>query len=169
MGVRRGSRLVATGLVVVALSLVGFATSAVSGTAEFEILKVVNGTPPAGTQFVVTLSCDGVTIEPGGQAQVAVRFDAAGTPQDPSALRFEGSGTCNVTETQTGGATSVSYECALTAGDPDVAPPMCSPSGPQADPITLNIVTPRSPTSVTVTNSFEPPPSPVVAAPRFTG
>lgn len=169
MDLRRAARLLVVGLVVPGLWLAGFTTSAAPGTAEFEILKTVNGAPPAGTTFTVTLACDGATIFPGGengQTQVVVRFDATGTPQDPAAFRFEGSGTCTVTETQTGGATSVTYECALTAGEG--APPPCTPGGPQTSPVTLNVTTPRSSSSVTVTNTFERPPAPV-APPRLTG
>jgi hypothetical protein len=165
---RKMARVLLVGLVVPGLWLAGFATSAGSGTAEFEILKMVRGTPPPGAQFEVTIACDGVTIIPPGQSQVVLRFDAAGTPQDPSAVRFEGEGTCTVTETQTGGATSVAYECARTAGDPSIPPP-CTSSGPQTSPVTLNVTTPRSPSSVAVTNTFEPPPAPVVAPPRATG
>jgi hypothetical protein len=165
---RKTARRFLVGLLVSGLWLAGFATSATSGTAEFEVLKTVRGTPPPGTQFEVTIACEGVTIIPPGRSQVVLRFDAAGTPQDPSAVRFEGEGTCTVTETQTGGASSVTYECALTAGDPSIPPP-CTPSGPQTSPITLNVTTPRSSSSVTVTNTFEPPPTPVVAPPRATG
>src|SRR5918994_5816718 len=135
MDLRRAAWLLVVGLVVPGLWRPAFTTGAAPGTAEFEILKTVNGAPPAGTTFAVTQACDGVTIFPGGengQTQVVVRFDATGTPQDPAAFRFEGSGTCTVTETQTGGATSVTYECALTAGEG--APPPCTPAGPQTGP-----------------------------------
>jgi hypothetical protein len=169
MDVCKTARFLLVGLLVSGLWLAGFTTKAVSGTAEFEILKRVNGAPPPGTSFEARLVCDGVTIAPGGQTEAVVRFDAAGTPQDPSAFQFEGSGTCTLIETQTGGATSVTYECVLTAGDPGVPPP-CTPSGPQTGPVTLNVTTPRSSSSVTVTNSFEPPaPPPVGASPRVTG
>jgi hypothetical protein len=165
MGLGKTARLFVMVLVVPGLWLAGFATSAGSGTAEFEILKTVRGTPPPGTQFEVTLACDGVTIVPPGQSQVVLRFDAAGTTQDPAAFRFEDEGTCTVTETQTGGAASVTYECAITAGKPGI-PGLCTPSGAQSSPVTVNVRTPRSPSSVTVTNSFE---RPVVAPPRVTG
>jgi hypothetical protein len=167
MDVAKAARFLLVGLVVSGLGLAGFANTADSGSAEFEILKRVSGTPAPGTVFEVRLACDGVTIA--GQSELVVRFDAAGTPQDPAAFQFEGSGTCTVTEIQTGGATSVTYECTLTAGEPGVPPP-CTPSGPQADPVTLNITTPRAFSSVTVTNSFEPPAPPPVGAPaRVTG
>lgn len=166
MDLRKTARVVLIGVVVPSLWVAGFATRAAPGTAEFEILKTVRGAPPTGTQFAVTLACDGVTIVPPGQSQVVLRFDAAGTPQDPSAVRFEGEGTCTVTETGTGGATSVTYECAITAGKPGMPAP-CTPRGPQTSPVTLNVTTPRAASSVTVTNSFEQPP--VAAPPRIAG
>jgi hypothetical protein len=169
MDMGKAAPFLLVGLVVAGLGFVGFTTSADSGTAEFEILKRVSGTPPAGALFEVRLACDGVTITPGGQSEAVVRFVASGTPQDPAAFQFEGSGTCTVTETQTGNATSVTYECVLTAGETGV-PPACTPSGPQADPVTLNVTTPRSASSVTVTNSFEPAVPPPVGVPaRVTG
>ena len=57
----RTRRVPATALLVVcvlALAVTVFPTSAVSGSVDFEILKVVNGTPPPGAEFVVTLSCE---------------------------------------------------------------------------------------------------------------
>jgi hypothetical protein len=177
MDVRKAARALLVGVVVPGLWLAGFTSGAGAGAVEFEILKTVNGTAPPGTVFEVTLACDGVTILPGGengQSQAVVRFDATGTPQDVAAFRFEGEGTCTLTETQTGGATSVTYECFITAGETDGAPGPCTPSGPQTNPVTLNVTTPRSSSSVVVTNTFEPPQPPKVtppvpAAPRLTG
>jgi hypothetical protein len=181
--VRKAARALLVGVVVPGLWLAAFTSGAGAGAVEFEILKTVNGAPPPGTVFEVTLACDGVTILPGGeggQSQAVVRFDAAGTPQDVSAFRFDGEGTCTVTETQTGGASSVTYECFIKGGEEGVPGP-CTPSGPQSNPVTLNVTTPRSPSSVVVTNTFEPqqppepprPPAvvapPVPAAPRLTG
>jgi hypothetical protein len=176
---RKAARALVVGVVISGLWSAGFATNAGAGAIDFEILKTVNGTPPPGTVFEVTLACqEGVTILPGGQEngqnQAVVRFDAAGAAQDPSAFRFEGEGTCTVTETQTGGASAVTYECFLTAGETNGASPPCPPSGPQTDPPTLNVTTPRSQGSVVVTNTFEapqpaPPAPPVTAPARFTG
>jgi hypothetical protein len=173
--VRKAARALLVGVVAPGLWLVGFTTGAGAGSTEFEILKTVNGTAPPGTVFEVTLACNGVTILPGGeggQSQAVVRFDATGTPLDPAAFRFDGAGTCTVTETQTGGATSVTYECFITAGESDGAPGPCTPSGPQTNPVTLNVTTPRSASSVVVTDTFERPPvvaPPVPGAPRVTG
>jgi hypothetical protein len=127
MDLRKTARVVFVfvGPVGAGLWLAGFPTTAGSGTAEFEVLKTVRGTAPPGTQFEVTIACDGVTIVPPGQSQVVLRFDAAGTTQDANAVRFEGEGTCTVTETGTGGAASVTYECAITAGKPGI-PGLCT-------------------------------------------
>jgi hypothetical protein len=174
MDVRKAARALLVGVVVTGLWLVGFASNAGAGGIDFEILKEVKGTPPPGTQFEVTLACsEGVTIFAGGVEsgnQVVVTFDAAGNP-DVGGFRFEGEGTCTVTETQTGGASAVTYECFLTAGETNGAPPPCPPSGAQTDPPTLNVTTPRSQGSVVVTNTFEAPkPAPPVRAPaRLTG
>ena len=172
MGTRMRTRRVPAALFVVGvvvLTVTLFPTTAVSGSVDFEILKVVNGTPPPGAEFVVTLSCDGVTIDPGGQSQTTVRFDASGVPRDAGAFQLQGTGTCTVTETQTGGAGAVSYQCARTAGETDGAPPLCPVGAPQPDPVTLDVVTPHSPSSVTVTNTFEQAPTPIIAPSTFTG
>jgi hypothetical protein len=146
-------------------SVVAVAGPASSGSADFELLKEVEGTPPAGTRFSVTISCDGVTIQPVGASDVVVTFAADGTPLTTSALRLEGTGTCTVTETDTGGATSVSYECAQTGGGVgEGGPPPCPAAGPQSSPPVLNVTTPRSPGSVIITNRFA-----VRAQPDFTG
>jgi hypothetical protein len=140
-----------------------FSGTASPGSAEFEILKQVEGTAPLGTRFRVTVSCQGVTIQPNGASQVVFTFAADGTPLTPAAFRFEGSGTCTVTETDTGAATSLTYECFQTAGPETGAngvPPPCPPSGPQTAPPALNVTTPRSPGSVVITNRI---------AVRFTG
>jgi hypothetical protein len=173
MGARMRARRVPAALLVVGvlvLAVTVFPTSAVSGSVDFEILKVVNGTPPPGAEFVATLSCDGgVTVDPGGQSQTTVRFDAGGVPTDAASFQLQGTGTCTVTETQAGGAGTVSYQCARTAGETDGAPPLCPVGAPQPDPVTLTVVTPHSPSSVTVTNTFEQAPTPIVAPSTFTG
>ena len=152
-------------LTITLAALVSFSGSASSGTGEFEILKRIEGTPPAGTTFTVTMSCQGVTIQPNNSSEVVVTFTASPPEQAAIGFRFEGTGTCTVTETATGGATAVTYECFQTAGgDGEGGPPPCPPAGPQASPPVLNITTPRSPGSVLITNRFA-----VVARPDFTG
>jgi hypothetical protein len=118
-------------------------------------------------------------------------FDAQGTPVGTGdTLTFTGPGECKVTETQNGGAVSVSYQCESTSPPPDqtltgsgrfsprgpAAIPICPSSGPQSDLIGVNIVSSGQEATVTVTNTFvEPgtapgaPPVAVEEAPRFTG
>jgi hypothetical protein len=83
--------------------------------------------------------------------------------------------TCTVTETATGGATTVSYACAWTAGASDhlsgVGCPGAS-SGPSASPAVVQFEGNGDVGLVTVTNTFPTPPTPApaaVVAPKFTG
>jgi hypothetical protein len=164
MMVRAPFRGLAASTLVLA-SLVAFSGRASSGTGEFEILKRIEGTPPAGAGFSVTLSCQGVTIQPNNSSEAVVTFTASPSEQAAIGFRFEGSGTCTVTETANGGATSVTYECGQTAGGPgEGGPPPCAATGPQTSPAVLNITTPRNPSSVVITNRFA-----VRAQPDFTG
>ena len=171
------------------------------GTAPLHVRKVVVGPVPAGTQFVETIACDNDAISRGGNqpvSSVQLVFDAQGNPVGTGdTVTFVNEAACTVTETQTGGAASVIYECegtvppptdnAVGAGrfsvrlGPGVPPPVCESNGPQSDPITVNIFTEAQEATVTVTNTFvtsppsEPAPSEpapaaaVVGAPSFTG
>ncbi len=164
------------------------------GAAPLTIEKEVVGPVPPGTEFTVTVECedsDGGPIIEGDLASATVDFDEAGDPQDDNVINFQGPGTCTVTETETGGAASVSYACegqiptdnSVGAGWPDevdapVSPDAetqqvtdpCAAAGPQEDPMTVFIETPNQDATVTVTNTFpEPVPEPVVIAPAFTG
>ena len=139
-----------------------------------EINKVVVGSAPAGTTFTVHFACtDG---GPSGD----LTFDATGKPV-PANSNFFNDGvvttSCTITETGTGGASSVAYSC-----QDDGVNASCEPSG--------NEVTFDSPTNTsnnvtfTVTNTFagappattapptssEPEPATAVAGvPRLTG
>jgi hypothetical protein len=102
-------------------------------------------------------------------------------------IGFGGPGECTVTETATGGASSVTYACTGTIPVPadgakgfgDVAPAQeavpitdpCGAAGPQATPMTVFIEDPDQTATVTVHNTFDPiTPSPaVVIQPAFTG
>jgi hypothetical protein len=166
-----------TGALVVAAALVALpalpAGAGVDGgnAPILTIRKVVVGPVPAGTQFVETVSCDGDIIRPGGPGSSSrqLTFDAQGNPATSSSLEFVDDGQCTVTETQTGGAASVVYECEGTIpppmmlegsgrSSPRVAgpapPPPCETSGPQSDPIIVNIVGEDEEVTVTVTNTF---------------
>jgi hypothetical protein len=154
------------------------------------IRKVVVGPVPPGTQFVETVNCDGEIIRPGGPGSSTGQrtYDAQGNPLTSDSFEFIDDGQCTVTETQTGGAASVTYECEGTVPPPVTlmgsgrasprvagpAPPQpCQTSGPQSDPITVNIVAQNEEVTVTVTNTFMDPGTvaavPVEAVPLFTG
>jgi hypothetical protein len=165
----------------------------VGGAAPLTILKTVTGTVPAGTTFTVALECsDGAEIDDGdgGTTSATVTFDAAGQPTSPDTFTFsDGPGLCVVSETVSGGASSTTYACEGSYPDTpeepavpeqeggfsaeQVAPgdPVCPAAGPQAAPITVNIVTPSQDATVTVHNTFDDPaPAPqVIARPAFTG
>ena len=122
-----------------------------------DVNKVVVGTAPAGTTFTVHYSC---TSGPTGDLQ----FDANGNPTPPSSNEFNSStsATCTISETVTGGASTVAYQC--VSGGPNVT---CDPSGTSATftgPISANV-------TFTVTNTFEAAavPTQVPAAARVTG
>ena len=136
MMVRAAVRGVVALTIAVAAS-VSLSGTASSGTGEFEILKRIEGTPPAGASFSVTIACQGVTIQPNNTSEVVVPFNSSSSEQAAIGFRFEGTGTCTVTETNTGGATAVTYECTQTAGDPasgEGGPPPCAATGPQTAP-----------------------------------
>ena len=155
------------------------------------IRKVVVGPVPPGTEFVETLNCDGNIIRPGGPGSSTGQrtYDAQGNPVTSDSFEFVANGQCTVTETQTGGAATVTYECEGTVPPPMMldsagrssprvagpAPQPCQASGPQSDPITVNIVGEGEEVTVTVTNTFVDPgsaPTPASAVenvPRFTG
>jgi hypothetical protein len=156
------------------------------------IRKVVVGPVPPGTQFAETVNCDGEIIRPGGPGSSTGQrtYDAQGNPVTSDSFEFIDNGQCTVTETQTGGAASVTYECEGTVpppmmlegagrSSPRVAGPVprqvCETSGPQSDPITVNIVGEDEEVTVTVTNTFVDPgtaATPAVAVeavPLFTG
>ena len=81
---------------------------------------------PPGTQFVETLACQGTEgnsiIFNGGQPPAASEqfvFDAQGNPIGTGdTATFVGPGSCTVTETQTGGAASVTYQCEVNRSGP---------------------------------------------------
>ncbi len=77
-------------------------------------------THPPGTQFVETVNCDGELIRPGGPGSSTGQrtFDAQGNPVTNGDFEFVDNGQCTVTETQTGGAANVTYECEGTVPPP---------------------------------------------------
>jgi hypothetical protein len=156
-------------------------------SAPLTITKVANGPTTPGQTFTVHVACSPATIDfgPDGTGDVDVTFvvDGAGVVQPTAGqtIGFRGETTCTVTETGTGGATSVSYACTGTAGtevdaaagwvsgeaviDPSLEP--CVTAGPQATPMEVDIVEPDQAATVTVTNTL--PAAAVAIQPRFTG
>jgi hypothetical protein len=147
--------LAAIGLV--AATVAALAAPASAGqNLNVQVHKVVVGNAPPGTTFTVHYACsDG---GPSGD----LSFDASGDPVPANDNFFNANvpgTTCTVTETGTGGATTVAYAC-----EDDEINASCAPSG--------NEVTFDSPdqtsTSVTftVTNTFaEPTPGTTPAGP----
>jgi hypothetical protein len=172
------------------------------GAAPLTIVKAVTAPFPAGTTFTATISCvpdedevksaDGM-IDNGedGTNEATVTFGADGQPTSPDTITFDGPGVCTVTETVTGGATSTTYACVGTLPEPpddEVPAPtdgagsfqveeplgtVCPSAGPQAAPITVNIIAPNQDATVTITNTPPTqqikPAAQIVAQPAFTG
>ena len=114
--------------------------------------KVVTGTAPAGTEFVIVVDCEGEDEREGAgltpDVVVAEAFDLTftygATGGREGFVVYEGQG-CTVTETEDGGALS-----STVSGDFEFPEPE-------------NVI-------VTVTNAFAGPAAqPVVVAPQFTG
>jgi hypothetical protein len=163
--------------------------------APLTIVKVVDGVAPAGTTFTATVQCDDDIIDTGeedGANTATVTFDASGQPTSADVIGFRGPGTCTVTETAAGGASTVAYACSGVQGTPGeeggevevpigegfdgpsssavVLPAVCGTTGP-VDPITVNVSAPDQSATVTITNTFSAatPAAQIVAAPAFTG
>jgi hypothetical protein len=119
--------------------------------------------------------------------------DASGTVQPAAGyvVGFTDPNSCTVTETATSRTATASYACtgtgaqtplddiaargagwrgglgAATAANPNDP---CQTSGPQATPLTVDIVSPGQTAAVTVTNALvEPAAAAIVVTPRFTG
>jgi hypothetical protein len=160
-----------------------------------QVKKVVSGT--ATTGFTEQVQCTAPTITSvNAQAvttvvNVSLPFKADGTPDASSPpagwavvsgtwqlqASTLGGATCTVTETGTGGATSVSYACSWTPGTTDnVAGVGCpgTSSAASATPASVTFEGNGDVGVLTVTNTFPAPQTPVVTppvviAPKFTG
>lgn len=136
---------------------------------ELTVTKVVDGTAPPGAQYVVEIDCEGADIQPSSQ----LTFTGAGSQ---TVQVFDSGVTCTVVESATSGA-AVSYACEITnnAGGGDSA---CTADN------AVFFETGAVDTTITVTNTFAPPPAPpepgevaaepppaepVTAAAQFTG
>ena len=146
---------------------------------------------PAGTTFTATVQCEDNIIFDGedGVSSAVVQFDATGQPTTPDIITFGDPGTCNVTEAVNGGASSTTYSCVgverveepPTTVVPEgtgfgsaIAPgePICPAAGPQATPISVNIVFEDQTATVTIANTFDPvtpAPQAIAIQPAFTG
>ena len=160
---------------------------------ELDVTKVVSGAATSG--FTEHVQCTHETLDSvDAQASTTVvdaslRFHADGTP-DPASTptgwiasesawqlpddALTGS-TCTVTETDTGGAISVSYSCSWAPGTSDhlagVGCPGAS-SAPSATPASVVFEGNGDVGVLTVTNTFPPTevvPLPITIAPKFTG
>jgi hypothetical protein len=179
-----------------ALALALFVQTAGAGgqpalDAPLTVLKTVSGPVPAGTTFTAQIQCDDAIIHTGEDSvdSATVTFDDTGQPTSPDTFGFDDPGSCTVTETAAGGATTTSYACEGSVPDDSSAEssfggvsasqveaePICAAAGPQATPVTVNINTPDQEATVTIANSFvaaQPeaqPATAVAAAPAFTG
>jgi hypothetical protein len=200
--VRRTLRVSCLVVAVAAMASMTFVSSAGAGLAPIldaplTIVKTVSGTVPAGTTFTVNLHCPDGNIDTGAESDAAaitdtdatVTFDASGQPTSPDTIGFDGEGTCTVTETANGGASSVTYACEGTippidsvkgfggvSAQQELPTDPCESAGPQAAPISVLIVEPDQEATVTVHNTFTDPVQPpiqpapqIVARPLFTG
>jgi hypothetical protein len=150
--------------------LAGFVVPAGAGEDPFQVLnvtKVVEGSPPAGAEFVVEVECSN---DQGPTESDTLTFDGSGTQVfDAGGASTE----CTATETESAGATTVTYSCE------EVSAAQCDAAG-NAVTFTSDVAE----ATITVTNTFTPapppppppspepalPPAPVLAArPVFTG
>jgi hypothetical protein len=156
--------------------------------AFLNITKVVDGDGPTGG-YVIEYSCtfdDKSAPEGGGGTGGSLAFDQAG-PGNPETQQIVlgDPGTCTVTETDSNGADSVTYECAFVGGDVDESPDGAFAEGREGgciDDQSGQIANVNDELSITVTNAFEadvlpddvdPPPAVepdvVSGSPSFTG
>ncbi len=163
--------------------------------APLTVTKSIAGAPApaAGTEFTITVQCLDSTIDLGsvGRAGTAssvdltfvVGSDGQAHPTVTDTISFVEENQCTVLESDAGGAASTTYACsgtgAVQAGaaatgswgvsDQAIVAPgdPCTANGPQADPITVNILTSRQEATVTVQNTFAA--AAAAVTPRFTG
>jgi Domain of unknown function (DUF5979) len=162
---RRGGRALLGLLVLMSgsVAMVMAASPALGGAdrPQLTITKVVEGTAPPGSEFVVDIEC-------------------TGEGADPDQMTFAGPGSqtanagtkCTATESETAGA-SVTYACEVTdvGANPETA---CGPGDNQ-----VQFASSSAAATITITNTFPSAPAPpaeqgaaaepVTAAARFTG
>ena len=117
--IARLTRLAVLATMVAALGAASFGGVASAGgevetdVAPLTMVKTVTGPVPAGTTFTATIQCDGDIIDTDeGDTDVAtVTFAADGQPTSADTVSFSEAGSCIVTETVNGGATTTTYSC----------------------------------------------------------
>jgi hypothetical protein len=162
---------------VAAVATVAFA---VTGNAAVQlntvtVTKVVQGVVPANTTFTVELTC----VPTGLPSEThTIHFDAKGNPTDTNSFGVLDFVTCTATETDSGGASAVSYGCSVTYGNDDQSH-LSQCTSDQTVSFANEVLTDSA--TLTITNRFDEPstggttdtttvPEPVVIAPaHFTG
>ena len=106
------------------VAALGLITPADTGNGNYVVVeKVVEGPVPEGTVFEIEVDCTPTapTVAPEAEATpsipdpepVTLKFDANGDPIGTDMVSAPSFGTCKVTETDDGGASTVSYECSV--------------------------------------------------------
>jgi hypothetical protein len=126
------------------------------------VTKVVQGPVPASTTFAVTLTCVPTGLP---TTTHVIHFDANGNPTDTNSFSdILDLTTCTATETDSGGASAVSYACELTYGNGDPSH-LSQCSSDQAVSFANDVLTDSA--TLTVTNRFDAPaPTPPTVAPE---
>jgi Domain of unknown function (DUF5979) len=132
--------------------------------------KVVVGTAPAGTTFTVEVDCQS-DLGPGAAVIPTVTFDATGQATSNNMFNVPAGQSCTVTETATGGASSVGYACDMVRGQTDQTEPYLGYCASDNVATFTDVIGDSA--TITVTNTFVAPPTPAAAAvqiaPTFTG
>jgi hypothetical protein len=139
------------------------------------VVKHVTGPVPAGTTFTVEVSCVS-QLGPVAEATTPITFDASGTPTSENTVTTSAGTVCTATETQSGTAVAIAYQCSMERGPTDDSGPPFLGNCTGDNQATFGDVIGDAAT-ITVTNSFVTPPTPpttpaaqaVQAAPAFTG
>jgi hypothetical protein len=171
-------------LVVAALACGGVVASAVPSVAgspatnTFVVEKEVTGSVPADATFTVEVTCQSI-LGPAAAAPtpVVMTFDAEGTPTDDDRVTTPAGTECTATETDSGGAATTGYACAITPGESGLSE--CGDGGNSArftdvigDTATITVTNAFAGTPTTPTTPIQPvtPGARAVqAAPNFTG
>jgi len=127
-------------------------------TSDILVTKVVGGSGTPDGPVLVDVTCTS------GEAY-QVEFPAeGGTAAVTVTSSVEAPVSCTVAEAATGGAETIWYTC---VGESVVeGTPVCSSAGPEANPITVNVLDAEQFAEVTIANTYV---APIAVTPRFTG